>query len=353
MQDLKVTIIQPDVLWEDVNSNLSSYTEKIDSISEQTDLIILPETFTTGFSMNMRKCSEQMNGKTIKWMKDQSRKTNAVVMGSIFVKEVDRFYNRLIWVEPNGIFHYYDKRHLFRMSNEHLYVKQGDRRLIVTLNGWKIYPLICYDLRFPIWSTNKYSKTHENYSYDCLIYIANWPEKRDEAWETLLKARAIENQAYTIGVNRIGIDGNNFSYCGNSMVVNYKGKTISALEKNEEKISSITLNYEELEDYRRHFDVAKDWDKFKLLKFGKEISENDAIISEIAHSKKEKPNKTFEFIKKHKGKFLVALVFIIIFLLYIFIFRFDNSPNAVKFKESDKFIKEQDKRIRAVNPYEK
>lgn len=256
MKDLKVTIVQLPLIWEDVDKNLSLFEEKLKEITKgQTHLIVLPEMFNTGFTMNATKMAEGMNGKTIKWMKKMAAEKETVITGSLIIKENNNYYNRLIWMSPEGNYTFYDKRHLFRMANEHEIYTKGEKRVIVNLYNWKIYPLVCYDLRFPVWSRNRND-------YDCLIYIANWPEKRNYAWKQLLIARAIENEAYVIGVNRIGTDGNNIDYSGDSVLVNFKGEIISTIQEHAESVETVTLSYEALKNFREGFPVLQDADKF-------------------------------------------------------------------------------------------
>jgi omega-amidase len=203
MNDLKITLIQSNLFWENKVKNLEQFSHKIDAISEATDLIVLPEMFTTGFSMSPEKLAENVNGETVKWMKATAHKKNCVVTGSFICEEGGNYFNRLLWVNADGTYSKYDKRHLFSMGDENNHYATGEEKLIVKLKGWKICPLICYDLRFPVWARNT-----KEASYDVLIYVANWPERRSYPWKTLLLARAIENQSYVIGSNRVGVDGN-------------------------------------------------------------------------------------------------------------------------------------------------
>lgn len=257
--NLKVTIIQTELFWEEVDKNLSMFSQKIAQINEQTDLIILPEMFTTGFSMESEKLSETMEGKTVAWMKEAAKTADAVITGSLIIEENGKYYNRLIWAQPDGKIFTYDKRHLFRMANENEHFSAGLRRLIIDYKGWKICPLICYDLRFPVWSRN------QKQEYDCLIYVANWPEARKEPWTKLLQARAIENQVYVVGVNRVGIDGKGISYTGNSALINPKGNDISQIAEHKESIHTFELGKQELEDFRAKFPVFMDADEFEIL----------------------------------------------------------------------------------------
>lgn len=254
---LKVTLIQSNLVWEDITKNLEMFSGKLTSIGK-TDIIILPEMFTTGFTMNAANLAETEDGGTIAWLKKSAKQYKSAIVGSIiYTNENGKFFNRLIWAFPNGEIKTYDKRHLFRMAEEHHTFSAGNSKLIVEYKGWKICPLICYDLRFPVWSRNNKAN-----SYDCLIYIANWPAVRKEAWSKLLLARAIENQVYVIGVNRIGEDGKGILYAGNSIVVNPKGEEILVTKEYEEEISSCKLSLEELHSFREKFPVGEDADDF-------------------------------------------------------------------------------------------
>ena len=255
--DLNVTAIQSDLYWEDVAQNLAMFAKKITAISEQTDLIILPEMFNTGFSMNSAALAETIDGVSVCWMIAQAKKSNAVIVASLIVEDNRKFYNRLIWAQPDGEIKSYDKRHLFRMANEHHHFDAGTERIIITYKGWKICPLVCYDLRFPVWSRN----TSEN-QYDLLIYIANWPAVRKAPWSKLLEARAIENQCYVVGVNRVGEDGKGFAYSGNSAIINPKGDPISAIPDGENHSVTLPLSLAELNDFRKIFPVGMDADGF-------------------------------------------------------------------------------------------
>lgn len=256
MSELRVTLIQTELHWENTETNISMFTEKISSISEQTDLILLPEMFSTGFSMNPELLAEEMNGRTIRWMSEQSKKKNAVVCGSMIIKEDGKYFNRLIWMKPDSSFSIYDKRHLFRYGEENNHYSFGSKRILEEINGWKILPLVCYDLRFPVWSRNK-----EN--YDFLFYIANWPERRSHAWKSLLIARAIENQCYVAGLNRIGDDGNKIYHSGDSSVIDFKGEIIFR-QSDEAVIKTVTLQKQPLEQYRKEFPVLTDRDNFEI-----------------------------------------------------------------------------------------
>lgn len=276
MQNLSVTLIQTDLFWENPTANLANLEEKMAQISWPTDLIILPEMFNTGFTMEVKAVAEPMNFTTFKWMKQQAKRTQAVVTGSFIVKEGEQFYNRLIWMRPDGSFEIYDKRHLFRMGGEHHNFVGGSTRLIVELKGWRICPMICYDLRFPVWSRNfqgeeRRKEKAENVisqtsalNYDLLIYVANWPAVRSQVWDVLLKARAIENQSYCIGLNRVGEDGMGLNYTGDSAVIDFKGNALF-YQKDLEVIQNQVLNKKELDDFRTKFPAYLDADDFEIL----------------------------------------------------------------------------------------
>ncbi|MDD2388177.1 MAG: amidohydrolase [Desulfobacterales bacterium] len=263
MRDLKVTLVQTELIWEDVESNLSILTRKIDSIQEDTQLIILPEMFSTAFSTNVEKLAEDMNGPAVRWLLDMSRRTGADIAGSVMLKENGSYLNRLIWARPDGTFLTYDKRHLFRMGREHDYYSAGSRHLTVDLSGWKIRPFICYDLRFPCWIRNI-----EN-AYDIAVFVANWPGKRSFHWNTLLTARAIENQCYVIGVNRVGVDGKGLAHSGDSCIMDYFGETVFQ-HSYSECIHTAALSYEKLRDYRNKFPAWMDSDPV-MIKTGSGI----------------------------------------------------------------------------------
>jgi len=262
MQDLKIAIVQTNLLWEDIKGNLEMFDKKISAIKESIDLIVLPEMFNTAFSMDPVCCAEIPCGASMQWMKKIAASKNCVVTGSILTKENNKFFNRLIWMMPDSAYQSYDKKHLFRFAGEHEVFFPGKEKITASLKGWNIRPLVCYDLRFPVWSMNTYQ--NKKFEYDCLVYVANWPEKRRNAWISLLVARAIENQSYVIGVNRIGADGKGNLHSGDSMIIDPKGNIIVQIAANEEDLKIATLSYSELQSYRKHFQVALDWDKFKM-----------------------------------------------------------------------------------------
>jgi len=263
MQDLKVTIIQTDLAWRNPDQNLSHFDNLISGLKENTDLIVLPEMFTTGFTVKPNTMAERHNGRTLNWMRGKASDHDCVVIGSYIIEEEEKFYNRLYVVYPNGRALMYDKKHLFRMAEEDKQFTPGTGKVIAKVKGWKISPLICYDLRFPVWSRNRFS--NDQYEYDCLIYVANWPEIRSYAWKTLLVARAIENQSYAIGVNRIGTDGNGISHSGDSMVIDPWGAVLSKTAPHTESLETINISAEKLESFRKKVTFGMDWEKFEIL----------------------------------------------------------------------------------------
>lgn len=258
MQDLNITIVQADLHWENADKNLSMFSEKIAAIQEHTDLIVLPEMFSTGFTMNNKAMAESMKGKAIGWMKKMAKEKKCVVTGSVIIEENGNYFNRLVWMRADGSMETYDKRHLFRYANEQDHYSAGNKKLIVDLNGWKICPLVCYDLRFPVWIRN------QNKEYDVVLFVANWPERRNHPWKTLLMARAMENQAYVVGVNRIGNDGNNIYHSGDSAVINFKGEIISTTKPHEASVETVTLSAKDLIEWRKTFPAWMDADKFQV-----------------------------------------------------------------------------------------
>ena len=263
MQDLKITLIQSDIYWEDPEANLAAFEEKIWQIGQETDVIVLPEMFTTGFTMAAHKHAELMNMRTFKWMRQMADQTGALILGSYIVTVHERYYNRLLWMEPGGKYQTYDKRHLFRMANENKTYSPGESQLVGTWKGWRICPLICYDLRFPVWSRNKYDASTKRLNYDLLVYVANWPVTRIEAWSTLLKARAIENLSYVVGVNRVGMDDNQIEYNGTSSIISPKGDVIFSSE-GIETIKTLEISANSLHAFRDKFPAYYDADEFSI-----------------------------------------------------------------------------------------
>jgi predicted amidohydrolase len=258
MEDqLKVALIQTNLAWEDPTQNRINFLEKINGISDSVDLIVLPEMFTSGFTMNAASVAETMDGETISWLKEISKQKQAAIIGSLVILEHKNYYNRLVCVEPSGKITTYDKRHTFTLAGEHKVYTAGTDKIIFNYKGWQICPLVCYDLRFPVWARN-------TEDYDLLIYVANWPKVRVSAWDALLKARAVENMSYCIGVNRIGLDGNNYEYTGHSAAYDVLGNRIDTIAESKECIEIVTLEKEHITKYREKLGFLKDRDVFNL-----------------------------------------------------------------------------------------
>lgn len=261
MTDLTITLIQQPLHWLAPKANHDQFETLITPLRGKTDLIVLPEMFSTGFSMEPAPIAETMSGPTLEWLSNQARAADAAITGSFTIEESGHFYNRMVFMQPDGQYHCYDKRHLFRMGNEHHRYQGGNERLIVEYRGWRICPMVCYDLRFPVWSRNGYKDGHND--FDLLIYVANWPEPRREHWLTLLKARAIENLSYVAGVNRLGTDGNDLTYSGDSALYDAWGdEVINA--KSDAACFTKTLDYQSLRKIRKQFPAHLDADAFEL-----------------------------------------------------------------------------------------
>lgn len=255
---LKISLIQADTIWESIDQNLNKIGRKTEKLDRDTDLVILPELFSTGFTMEADKIAETMDGKAVTWMKEKARSMDCLVMGSLVIREEGFFYNRLVAAFPHGDVLSYDKRHLFSYAGEDKVFKAGEQRLIFSYKGFRICPLICYDLRFPVWSRN----TEE---IDLLIYVANWPDARMMAWDTLLKARAIENMCFVAAVNRVGLDNNGLNYTGHSAVYDAMGETLLSLKTGEEAFEKVSLDAGHIKEVRSKFRFLKDRDEFKIL----------------------------------------------------------------------------------------
>ncbi len=256
-KNLNITLIQTDTVWKNIDKNLEILTKKLNDISDDTDIIVLPELFSTGFTMEGENIAELMDGKSVLWMKKISKKNDCLVIGSLVINDNENIYNRLITTFPNGDIKYYDKRHLFSFAGEDKVFSSGKTKLVFEYKGFKICPLICYDLRFPVWARN----TEE---IDILIYVANWPVARIRSWDILLKARAIENLCYSIGVNRVGVDNNDFIYNGHSAVYDALGYSLLDFEESKEGVKSITLDKEYIIKTRNKFGFLEDQDSFEI-----------------------------------------------------------------------------------------
>lgn len=258
IQNLKITVFQAYLFWENIDKNLQNITLRLSAgVREKTDLIVLPEMFNTGFSMNAEALAEEMTGKTMQWLKTTAANYDCVVAGSLIIKEDKKYYNRMIWMLPNGNYEYYDKHHLFGLGDEDKNFTAGQKPLIVELKGWKIRLAVCYDLRFPVWLRNK------NAEYDMLLLIASWPDKRSSHWRTLIHARAIENQSYVVAVNRVGHDGNQVYHSGHSMCIDPYGNTVY-YKPEDEDLYTFSINHPDLEKIRRQFPFLEDADDFSL-----------------------------------------------------------------------------------------
>ncbi|PWI30682.1 amidohydrolase [Flavobacteriaceae bacterium LYZ1037] len=255
--ELKIALLQSDLFWENPEQNRVHFTKKFEDISDAVDLIVLPEMFTSGFTMNPEKVAETMYGETVVWMQEIALKKQTAIVGSTVISENGCFYNRLLFVHPNGIIETYDKKHTFTLAGEDKVYTAGQSKLLVTYKGWKICPLICYDLRFPVWARNVED-------YDVLIYVANWPKVRVAAWVALLKARAIENMSYCVGVNRVGVDGNGHEYSGHTAVYDVFGHQLDTIQENQEAIEIITLSKSHIKTYREKLNFLNDKDVFTL-----------------------------------------------------------------------------------------
>ena len=255
--ELHVVGIQADLFWENPSKNRASFEEKINGLPENTDLIVLPEMFTTGFTMNPQKVAEKMDGPSVSWMQKIALQKQVAITGSLVIEQNQNYYNRLVFVHPSGTIESYDKKHSFTLAGEDKVYTAGNQKLIVRYKGWRICPLICYDLRFPVWARNT-----EN--YDVLIFMANWPVTRIKAWETLLKARAIENMSYVIGINRTGLDKNKYEYSGNSLIVDFLGEELSNLQKNKIGLVTAVISKTNQNEIRKKLGFLNDKDAFEI-----------------------------------------------------------------------------------------
>lgn len=258
VSELNITLIQPDIVWENKEANLKQYESFIENIREKKEVVVLPEMFSTGFSMQPEKLGEDMDGSSVRWMKDMARKHRCILTGSLIIEDGGHYYNRMLWVQPDGQTGFYDKRHLFGYADEDKHYSPGAKRLITQVKGFRICLQVCYDLRFPVWARNQGDE------YDILLYVANWPERRSLAWKTLLQARAIENQCYVVGVNRVGKDGKDILYSGDSSVFGPLGETIWQ-RSHEVAVHTVTLDKDTVLNTRQQLPFLKDADRFIIL----------------------------------------------------------------------------------------
>ncbi len=265
MKDIKIALVQTSIVWQDTRANLEKYEQILAKVDEDARLVILPEMFSSGFTMEVENLEKPVGKKAFEWMKEKAVSLQRIIVGSILTEENRGYFNRMYWMRPDGTYDYYDKRHLFHMAGEHRVMTAGEERKIVQYGSWKFNLQICYDLRFPVWSKNHYDAGKDEYEYDVLIYIANWPEVRKEAYLPLIRARAIENQAYVIWVNRTGEDGNGIPHSGDTQIVDPYGKIVAKLEAHQEGILYGMLEGEKLQHFRKKFKVGLDWDEFNIL----------------------------------------------------------------------------------------
>jgi omega-amidase len=262
--DLKISIVQAETVWHNPQANRDYYQALFQEQYADSDVIVLPETFTSGFSNEAIAQAETMQGETVAWLRQQAQLLNAAITGSVQIRDGEQVFNRMLWAMPNGEIHSYDKRHLFRMAGEHERYAAGTDKVFIDYKGWRICPLVCYDLRFPVFSRNRFNHSRPNaYDYDLLIFVANWPSPRHFAWQTLLKARAIENQSFVVGVNRVGSDGNGLNYLGGSTVLDFMGQTLveSGIAP---QLQRASISYDELSTFRERFPFHLDADTFNI-----------------------------------------------------------------------------------------
>ncbi len=264
---MKITLVQANLIWEDTQANLDKFDILLSDLSKDTEIVILPEMFSTGFTMNINNLAKPTGKQVFDWLQQKASAIDKIIVGSILIEENDKYYNRMYWMRPDGSFDYYDKRHLFHQGGEDKVMTAGDRRVVLNHKGVKFMLQICYDLRFPVAVKNNYDKETDTYDYDAIIYIANWPEVRKLAYLSLLKARAIENQAYVIWVNRIGEDDKNMAHIGDSQLLDAHGNIVASCLPNEESLLDFEISIDALYQFRKQFKVGLDWDKFELRQF--------------------------------------------------------------------------------------
>ncbi len=261
---MKIALVQGNIVWEDVKRNLIHFTDKLSQVSERVSLVVFPEAFTSGFTMNPHKIQSVSTFPVLDWLMEKAFEFNKSIAASAFVKEKNKLYNRMYWVNPDGTYQYYDKKHLFSHAGEDQIFTPGNKRVIVEKQGFKFNLQICYDLRFPVWAANRYDRFKKEYEYDVLLYVAHWPAKRKNAYLPLLRARAIENQSYVLWVNRVGRDGQKNIYSGDSRIIHPDGKVLATAKSNNESVLEFDLNLKELNDFRMSFPTGPDMDEFTV-----------------------------------------------------------------------------------------
>jgi omega-amidase len=262
---LTIVTVQAQTVWHDPQANREYYAGLLQERGQGADVIVLPETFTSGFSNAALGQAESMDGETVEWLRTMAATCNSAITGSVQIRDGGRVFNRMLWAMPDGRMHHYDKRHLFRMADEHRRYAAGTDRITIDYKGWRICPMVCYDLRFPVFSRNRFNAAvADGYDYDVLIYVANWPSPRHFAWQTLLKARAIENLSYVVGVNRTGTDGNGLDYLGGSTVLDFLGQTLTEAGSGP-GVNSARISHSALREFRTRFPAHLDADRFEIL----------------------------------------------------------------------------------------
>ncbi len=264
MSTIKLALVQTDLLWENPKGNFKKFDVLLQNLDMDTEIVILPEVFSTGFTMEVNHLEKPVGNSALNWLKKKANSLNKIIIGSILLEEKQKYFNRMYWIRPDGSYSYYDKRHLFQMGGEHKVMTAGNKRIIIPYKDTHFMLQICYDLRFPVWVKNRFDKQNNTHEYDVLIYISNWPEIRKEAYMTLLKARAIENQAYVVWVNRIGVDNKEINHSGDSQVLDPQGTIIKQMPKNKEGILYATIDLKKIRKIRNDFKIGLDWDAFKV-----------------------------------------------------------------------------------------
>ena len=262
---IQISLVQADLVWEDEVANLKKFDDLLSQIDSDTEIIILPEMFATGFTMNVQKFKKPVGNQPFEWLKRKSEELDKIIVGSLLTEDNGKYYNRMYWMRPDGSFEYYDKRHLFQMGGEDKVMTAGNRKVFVEYKNRRFQLQICYDLRFPVWAKNNYNKITDTYDYDAIIYIANWPEVRKQAYLSLLKARAIENQAFVIWVNRVGTDAKQIEHSGDSQFVDPHGNVVVQATAGKEQIINYKLNFSVVDILRKSFKVGLDWDNIKIF----------------------------------------------------------------------------------------
>ena len=261
---MKITLIQAHLIWENAQANLDKFDNLMSGLSKDTEIVMLPEMFSTGFTMNVDNLPKPLGQTAFEWLQQKASAIDKIIVGSILTEDKGKYYNRMYWMRPDGSFDYYDKRHLFHQGGEDKVMTAGDRRVVINHKGVKFMLQICYDLRFPVAVKNNYNKETDTYDYDVIVYIANWPEVRKQAYQSLLKARAIENQSYVIWVNRVGEDAQKILHSGDTQLLDAYGNTVAQCMSNNEGMLTVEIDTASLYQFRNQFKVGLDWDIYKI-----------------------------------------------------------------------------------------